>query len=231
MEISTDKEQRAADDSSQPIPPPQTEPTHPPTRQERGTHLAKFLCSISLALLVVLGLVAIFLWLSLRPHRPRLHVISFSVTGLLNQLNGFRNASIVFNVTARNPNRNVDIYYDGMKGNVFYSEQQLGLKTPLLLPFRQPRKNTTYVNGVFTGASLAVTDESWKQVLAGGSGVFRLELTSGIRFKVAKWKTRHRRMDASCVVSVGPDGQIASAYKSKVMIFLRVEDRIPCRVS
>lgn len=179
------------------------------------TRLCKLICSIVLTLLFAIAFVAFVLWLSLRPHRPRFSVISFSVTGLLNQDNpGFQNAVIAFNATARNPNQNVDIYYDEMSGSVFYREQQLG-STPLLLPFHQPHKNTTYVNGVFTGASLTVNEDSWKQALASGTVVFRLELTAGIRFKVARWTTKHHRMHASCAVGVGPDGQITSTYKGR----------------
>lgn len=177
--------------------------------------LCKFICTILLSLLLVIGLVAFIVWLSLRPHRPRLHIISFYVAGLLGQDNGLQNAAITFNVTARNPNSNVDIYYDDMSGTVFYLEQQLASTRTLLLQFHQRSKNTTYVNGVFTGVSLAVNGDTFKQDLAAGKVVFRLELTTGIRFKVARWTTKHHRMHASCEAGVGPDGLILSTYKGR----------------
>lgn len=179
------------------------------------SRLCKFICTIILSLLLIIGLVAFIVWLSLRPHRPRFHVVSFSIAGLLGQDNGFQNSAITFNVTIRNPNNEVDIYYDDMSGGVFYLDQQLASTTTLLLQFRQRRKNTTYVSGAFTGVSLPGYGDSFKQALATGKIVFRLELKTGIRFRIARWTTRHHRMHASCVVGVGPDGLMLSTYKGR----------------
>lgn len=172
------------------------------------SRVGKLICGCLLGLVLVLGLLAFILWLSLRPHRPRFHVVSFSVPGINSQQNGFQNAAITFEVTVRNPNLNVEIYYGQLDGTVFYRDQQIGT-TPLLFPFHQPSKNTTLINGVISGASLSTTDTA-------GTVVFRLELTSSIRFKVVSWTTKDHRMHASCDVGVGPDGQIAAMYKDRI---------------
>ncbi|CAK9169906.1 unnamed protein product [Ilex paraguariensis] len=45
--------------------------------------------------------------------------------------------------------------------------------------------------------------------------IFRLEVTSSIRFKVSTWNSKHHKMHANCPVGVGPDGLILASYKDK----------------
>lgn len=89
---------------------------------------------------------------------------------------------------------------------------------PLLSPFYQDPKNTTEVDGVLTGATLTVNSHHWSefQIDKGdGSVVFRLELTSVIRFKISTWDSKRHRMHANCEVGVGPDGSLLPLYKDK----------------
>ncbi|XP_028787523.1 NDR1/HIN1-like protein 26 [Neltuma alba] len=180
------------------------------------TRVSKVLCSIFLSLLAIVGLIAFILWLSLRPHRPRFYIHDFSVPGL-GQESGFQNAEITFFVTARNSNQRMEIEYEAMDGTVYYRDQNIGTM-PLLFPFSQEPKNTTEVHGVLSGATLTVTSQRWAEFLndrAHGSVVFRVELTSTIKFKVATWQSKTHRMHANCDVGVGPDGNILSTYKDK----------------
>lgn len=180
------------------------------------TQVSKVVCSIFLALLAIVGLVAFITWLSLRPHRPRFFIQEFNMPGLA-QNNGFQNAQITFNVTARNSNQNIRVSYESMDGAVFYREQKIGY-TPLLSPFIQQPKTTKVVNGVLSGATLTVTNQRWLEFQSDrsdGNVEFRLELTSVIRFKIATWETKRHTMHANCNVGVGPDGSLLSNYKNK----------------
>ncbi|PQQ02166.1 protein YLS9 [Prunus yedoensis var. nudiflora] len=94
-------------------------------RESLTTRVSKLFCTIFLGLLLILGLIAFILWLSLRPHRPRFHIHAFTVPGL-NQETGFANAEITFNATARNANHDIGIYYDSMDGSVYYKDQRIG---------------------------------------------------------------------------------------------------------
>lgn len=202
---------------------PSTMAKHPHLRRTRyyahrvkdslWTRASKFLCTCFLGLLFFAGLVAFILWLSLRPHRPRFHVRSFSLSAL-GQDNGFVEAAFSFNVSVRNPNQNVDVYYGETDGTVFYLEQQVGT-TALAFPLHQGPKSTTYVYGVLNGTSLTITVDKWKKYVAAGTVQFRLELASRIRFKIMTFESRWHRMHASCDVGVGSDGQIASTYKNR----------------
>ncbi|XP_021894444.1 NDR1/HIN1-like protein 10 [Carica papaya] len=185
-------------------------------RESLTNRVLKTICAIFLSLLFLLGIIAFILWLSLRPHRPRFHIREFSVPGL-GQPQGFENAQIMFNVTARNSNQHIGIYYDSMEGSVFYKDQLVG-STPLLYPFYQEPKNTTIVYGVLSGASLKVNDNRWMEFTSDrgrGTVMFRLEITAVIGFKVFTWDSKHHRMHANCYVAVGPDGNLLPSAKDK----------------
>ncbi|KAI9188479.1 hypothetical protein LWI28_002714 [Acer negundo] len=110
-------------------------------RESLATRVSKTICIVFLSVLLVLGIVAFILWLSLRPHRPRFHVHEFSVPGL-DQPTGFENAQIAFKVTARNSNQHIGINYYSMEGMVYYRDQEVG-STHLKDPFYQEPKTTT----------------------------------------------------------------------------------------
>lgn len=180
------------------------------------TRLSKRLCSCFLCLLLVIGVILFITWLRLRPHRPRFHLLSFSIAGL-NQENGFLNAAISFNVSDRNPNESIGIYYDNGEASVFYREQRIGA-TVLQFPDYQNPKSTTYMYGMLNGAAMTADDRIWREFRADmkkGSLGFRLELRSGIRFKVSTWDSRRHRLHASCYAAVGSDGQALATSLDK----------------
>ncbi|KAK3433362.1 hypothetical protein EUGRSUZ_D00819 [Eucalyptus grandis] len=185
-------------------------------KESLATRVSKIVCAIFLTLLLILGIITFILWLSLRPHRPRVFIHDFSVPGL-SQANGFENAELGFNITLRNSNQHISIDYDALDGSVFYKDQKIGSKS-LFPGVHQDPKTTTTVTDVLSGATLTVTSQRWMEFLgdrAAGSVTFRMELTSAIRFKVSTWESKRHRMHASCTVTVGPNGNILLASKDK----------------
>ncbi|KAJ0507642.1 putative protein NDR1 [Helianthus annuus] len=95
------------------------------------TRVTKLICAVFLSILFTVGLVTFILWLGLRPHRPRFHVQQFSFPSLA-EPNGFSTAQLTFNVTARNPNIEIGIYYDTVENFIkklvlivaYYNEEQ-----------------------------------------------------------------------------------------------------------
>ncbi|KAB1201333.1 Protein NDR1 [Morella rubra] len=144
-------------------------------------------------------------------HPPEIYVHEFFVPGL-DQATALKNVEISFNVTVRNPNQNIGIFYDSMNGSVYYNDQQIGTK-PLLFPFYQEPKNTTVVADVITVSSQRGTELMGD--LAAGKVVFRLQITSTIRFKISTWDSKHHQAHASCDISVGRDGTILPISKDK----------------
>ncbi|KAL6992710.1 hypothetical protein U1Q18_010824 [Sarracenia purpurea var. burkii] len=185
-------------------------------RDSLTTRVSKIICSIFLTLFFIVVIITFILWLSLRPHRPRFRIHDFSIPGLA-QPNGFQNVQVIFNITARNPNQNIGIHYDAMQVNLYYQDQGIG-GTSLLFPFFQPPKNTTVLYGVLSGATLTVNNQRWQQFQADlGQGVviFRVDITSTIRFKISKWNSKRHKSHANCEVGVGPDGSILASYRDK----------------
>ncbi|CAI9756577.1 unnamed protein product [Fraxinus pennsylvanica] len=185
-------------------------------KESLTTRITKLICTIFLFTFFVLGLIAFILWLSLRPHRPRFHIHEFSIPSFSPET-GYANASIIFNVTDRNPNHKVGFYYDAMQITVNYQEKNIG-DVILLFPFYQEPKNTTILYGNIGGAALKLTGERWQQIMADrtrGTVIFSLELSSSIRFKIFAWISKRHKIHATCAVGVGSDGFILLSYKDK----------------
>ncbi|KAJ0018730.1 hypothetical protein Pint_10875 [Pistacia integerrima] len=186
-------------------------------RESLTTRVSKTLCVIFLSLLLIVGIIMFILWLSLRPHRPRFHIHEFSIPGLA-QATGFENAELNFNVTARNPNQHIGIYYSSTEAFVYYKDQRVGA-TPLAEPFYQEPKNTTIMAATLSGATLTVNSQRWTEFMndrAQGRVAFRLEIVSSIRFKVSTWwESKHHRMHANCDAIVGQDGLLLATSTNK----------------
>ncbi|XP_074572355.1 NDR1/HIN1-like protein 12 [Curcuma longa] len=177
----------------------------------------KLVCSVFLSLLLVAGVLVFVLWLALRPHRPRFHVLSFSAAGLSSPGDG-GGLSFTFNVSVRNPNGRISISYDSVFGSVYYRNDRVGSggPTPAAAPFYQPPKNTKAVIGEAAGVAPAPAAAMIAGEAAEGSVGFRLEMTSVIRFSVSTWGTRRHRLHVSCNVDVGgADGLITVGSKDK----------------
>nr|XP_010908726.1 NDR1/HIN1-like protein 13 [Elaeis guineensis] len=186
-------------------------------RESLTTRFAMCVCSVLLFVLLVAGLIVFILWLSLRPHRPRFYLSSFSVPAVSQPSAGLLNSPISFNVTDRNSNRNIGIYYDVVYGSVYYNDQVVA-SGPVLNPFFQPPKNTTLVLGDLTGTAPAAGDALAAQMsgdAASGRVEFRLELKSVIRFQVKAWDTHHHTLHVECDTAVGSDGNLLASYKNE----------------
>ncbi|KAI3745443.1 hypothetical protein L1987_58555 [Smallanthus sonchifolius] len=183
-------------------------------KESLTTRVSKLICSVFLSLLFIVGLITFILWLSLRPHRPRFHINEFSIPSLA-QDNGFASAQATFNVTARNPNLNIGIYYDTMHITLYYQNQNIGGE-PFLVPFYQEPKNSTILSDTLSGTKLVVDEARWAQFVAArmhGLVSFRLEVATAIRFKVAGWESKKHKMHANCEIGVGPDGLLIASYR------------------
>ncbi|CAN6452165.1 unnamed protein product [Victoria cruziana] len=198
----------------QPAPPPPPRRTRQSytdrVKEGLSSRATKCVCSIFLTLLLIFGIIAFVLWLSLRPHRPRFRIEGFSVPGI-GRKGGLENAIITFNFTIRNPNQNIGIYYDSMEAQVFYGDRLLG-ETSLASHFYQSPKNTTVVLGQVSAKPLPAADPVWQSIVSdrsAGKVGFRVEMTIEVRSKVASWNGRKdHTMHVECPAEVGSNGSI-----------------------
>ncbi|CAN8240824.1 unnamed protein product [Cochlearia groenlandica] len=185
-------------------------------KESLTTRVSKLICAIFLSLLLCLGIVCFILWISLRPHRPRVHISGFSLPGLSNP-DGFETSYLNFKITVHNPNQNVDVYYDSMEASVYYKEKRVG-STKLTHPVSQGPKNTSLIEGNLRGPTMAVNKDRWMEMGRDrdqGKVVLRLDVLSVIRFKVYTWHSKSHRMHANCYVEIGWDGMLLSGTKDK----------------
>lgn len=178
------------------------------------TRVSKFICTIFLGLLFFFGIIAFIVYLSLRPHRPRVFLNDLAIPAIT-QPNGFENAELTYNLTARNSNHKIGIYYNEMQVTAFYDDQRIGGQ-PVLFPFYQEPKNSTLIFGTLSGTTLTVNNGRWMQFLGDrtrGKVTFRLEITSTIRFKISTWDSKWHKLHANCEAVVGADGLMLASYK------------------
>ncbi|KAH7653013.1 Late embryogenesis abundant protein LEA-2 subgroup domain-containing protein [Dioscorea alata] len=179
------------------------------------SRIARYVCGIVLTVLLVSGIIFFILWLALRPHRPRFHLSSFSLSALN------PNSPISFSVLDRNPNHNIGIFYDAIDASIFFMDREVGSIPALSPPFYQPANNTTEFRGAIPGNGASGGEGSpgaGSQAPDRVTG-FRVELKSWIRFKVTTFDTQRHKMHVSCDAGVGADGQLLPEFRRRCSIY------------
>ncbi|KAF7139458.1 hypothetical protein RHSIM_Rhsim07G0206100 [Rhododendron simsii] len=177
------------------IPPPPSKSYHRPGRGSSCNPCGCFFGLIFKTLFTVLfivGLVVFLFWLAFRPNRVKFHVTDaaltqFNLTTTTNTL--YYNLDL--NLTIRNPNRHIGIYYDRIEARAFYGGQRFA-SSSTLPRFYQGKKNTTELNVVLKGQHIVVADQGNNDDLLSdynsekASGVYGIDvkLYLRVRFKL-----------------------------------------------
>uniref|UniRef100_A0A0E0MGP5 Uncharacterized protein n=1 Tax=Oryza punctata TaxID=4537 RepID=A0A0E0MGP5_ORYPU len=192
------------------------------TRASCTTVVANTLCTLLLVLLLVAGVVLFVVWLSLRPHRPRFAVVSFTVVSPpVTAAAAGGHQQVAFNVSDRNPNRHIGIHYDATRASVLYGGDDDGVLVATGPAFAdgwyQPNKTTTFIAGVLDVVGPRPTDAAWPAFAAGlraGRLPLRLRLTTAIRFRLTTgfgalgFQSGRRRMHVDCHIVVDSGGDL-----------------------
>ncbi|KAI3798322.1 hypothetical protein L1987_33593 [Smallanthus sonchifolius] len=125
------------------------------------------ICQILITILVILGILVLVFWLIFRPNAPKFHVNDATLTQFtLSPTNNTLYYNLAVNMTFRNPNRRIGIYYDKIEANAEYHDQRLDTRS--LETFYLGHKKERDLSAVFSG----------EQVLGAGDGDLRREYTS-----------------------------------------------------
>ncbi|CAO2191339.1 unnamed protein product [Urochloa humidicola] len=183
------------------------------TRDSFAAALANTTCSFLLGLLLVAAVIVFVLWLGLRPHRPHFNIASFSISGGLDPDSSPAGATLAFNVTDRNPNRHIGIYYDVMRASVhFYDALISSGPAAVAAGWYQPNKTTTSITGRLDVLGPDITDASWPSFSAAVQAArvpLRLQFATAIRFRVNNaFHSGRQRMHVSCDLLLGADGNL-----------------------
>ncbi|KQK08553.1 NDR1/HIN1-like protein 12 [Brachypodium distachyon] len=171
------------------------------TRDSCAAVFANTLCSVILGVLLVAGVALFVVWLSLRPHRPRFSLASFSITG----------GQVAFNVSDRNPNRHIGVYYDATRAEVRFYDTLVAAGPAFADGWYQPNMSTVSITGLLDVVGPGTRDPSWPSfnaALHAGRLPLRLQLSTAIRFRVNVFHSGRQRMHVNCELVVGADGNL-----------------------
>ncbi|XP_010553584.1 PREDICTED: protein YLS9 [Tarenaya hassleriana] len=160
-----------------------------------------FLLKLLIGLVIILGLAVLIFWLVVRPQPVKFHVIGASLTRFDHATsdNNLR-YNLALNVTVRNPNKRLGVYYDRIEARAYYEDKRFSTVT--LTPFYQGHKNTTTLNPLFEGQQLVVFDgeelRGFNAEKIAGVYSIDVEFRLRIRFKLGKAKTRRIKPKVKC---------------------------------
>ncbi|KAK9062438.1 hypothetical protein SSX86_019624 [Deinandra increscens subsp. villosa] len=144
---------------------------------------------ILITILVILGIVVLVFWLVFRPNAPKFHVNEAVLTQFtLSNDNNTLYYDLAVNMTFRNPNRRIGIYYDRIEANAEYHDQRFA--TQNLDTFYLGHKKEKDVGAVFRGervlANLDGRDRSDYNSERTG-GVYNVDLKLRLRMRLKVW--------------------------------------------
>ena len=94
----------------------------------------------------------ILFWIIISPSNVKFHVTDASLTEFNLTSNNTLYYNLKVNVTVRNPNNKIVVYYRRIKAIAWYKDNDFGWVS--LTPFDQGHKNTTFLQAVFEGHSV-----------------------------------------------------------------------------
>ncbi|KAJ0612759.1 putative Late embryogenesis abundant protein [Helianthus annuus] len=197
--------------------PPKTKSSNRPSRRRGGggscnplTCCFSCICScifncifqILITLAIILAIITLILWFVFRPNVPKFHVDDVTLTQFnLSETNDTLHYNLNVNMTFRNPNRRLGIYYDKIEANGLY--HGVRFSTADVVGFYLGHKKENNVSAVFKGEQV-VSGVKGKYEAENGDGVFKidLKLRLKIRFKVWWMKTPKFKPKFDCDLKV-----------------------------
>ncbi|KAL6988549.1 hypothetical protein U1Q18_014301 [Sarracenia purpurea var. burkii] len=121
--------------------------------------LFNLIFKIIFTIAVLIGLAIFVFWLVLRPNKVKFHVTAAELTQFnLSTTTNTLLYDLSLNLTIRNPNKHIAIYYDRFEARAFYGGQRFAATE--LPSFYQGRKTTTDLNLEFNGQNMVVLKNS-----------------------------------------------------------------------
>ncbi|KAG6596994.1 NDR1/HIN1-like protein 1, partial [Cucurbita argyrosperma subsp. argyrosperma] len=162
-------------------------------------------CACISIFLLIIGVVALTLWLVYRPTHPQFRVVGAAIYELNISSLPLLSTRMQFTILTRNPNRRVGIYYDRLTAFVSYRNQQI---TPqvMLPPLFHEKQSTVAMSPVLGGGAVAVPLEVGNGLVtdeAIGVVGLRVVLLGRLRWKAGPVKTGRYAVIVKCDVLVG----------------------------
>ncbi|CAL0310544.1 unnamed protein product [Lupinus luteus] len=189
------------------IPPPKSY-HHPPRCCDCCCGcIFNLICKIIITVIIIIVIIGIFIfifWLIVHPNKVKFHVTEATLTQFNYTNTNALYYNLSFNVTIRNPNKKLSIYYDCIETQPFYHDARFGSMTHE--PFYQGHKTTNELNAAFKGQRVIVLNADQVSELdkEKSSGVYDIEvkLYLRIRFKLGVLKTWKMKPIIDCDLKV-----------------------------
>lgn len=153
--------------------------------------------------IILVGIAALIFWFLVRPNNLKFYATGASLTQFNLTTDNTLQYNLDLNLTVRNPNKRIGIYYDTFQVNGYYGDQRLA--TQNLTPFYQGHKNTTELSTVFDGQQLllgASELSNYNSEKSNGYYNIDVQLNLKLRVKVGWIKVGHFKPKINCDLSV-----------------------------
>lgn len=162
--------------------------------------LLTVLLEIIITVAVAIGIAAFIFWLIYRPNLLKFHVTDAELTTFNLTTTNTLNYDLKFNLTLRNPNKKIGVYYDRIEARAYLEDQRFGAQT--FTPFYQGHKNTTVLSAVFQGQKMVLLDSDhlsdFNEDKAAGVYSIDMKLYLRVRFKIGSLKTFRFKPKIKC---------------------------------
>ncbi|KAG7962793.1 hypothetical protein I3843_09G084500, partial [Carya illinoinensis] len=165
-----------------------------------------------LQVVALLGILALGLWLILRPRSPKYTIVDFSIPQSSLVKDG-QNGTILYNLEIENPNEDSSIYYDDILFAFYFGQDTVGERT--IPSFHQGIGKTRQVMD-----RVDVNPRVWKSLLSAISNAtadVKVGLSTKFRYKTLGKKSKHHKLELEGQLKVGSDGKI-SGKKKKIKL-------------
>ncbi|PSS10342.1 hypothetical protein CEY00_Acc17435 [Actinidia chinensis var. chinensis] len=161
-----------------------------------------------LQIVLLLGFIVFFLWLSMRPRQPTYTIVQFSLpTSPVGH--GTQNGTASFELEVENPNKDSGIYYDDTWLTFYYGKETLGQKTILSSYQKKDSRNQIFDH-------LNVDSRVWKKLIGAISNAtaeLKVAVLTKIRYRMWGHTSKHQGINLHGKIPIGSDGKIAGKKK------------------
>ncbi|XP_065627968.1 NDR1/HIN1-like protein 10 [Quercus suber] len=149
--------------------------------------LFKCLLKTTVSVILIIFLAYIIAWFILYPRTFKLHVTDAKLTKFnFTTNNNILQYKLDLNISLRNPNKKVTIYFDKIKANALYEGQRFDTESLTELGFKVDRKSTHFLNATFAGQQLIELDahEISEFNAEKSAGVYSIDLRFYLRIRI-----------------------------------------------
>lgn len=159
-----------------------------------------------------LGVVALVLWLSFRTTKPKCSINDFYVPGLDKSVNSNNNASrrnnnLSFQLNLKNEMKDKAVRYDDITLKFYYgTNTSYPIGNFTVEGFKQGKDKELFKSGMIETHNMP-WDAALKAVTNGSKAIFRVDVSSRIRYKITFWYTKRHNYFVENKVEVDDKGR------------------------